>query len=120
MTTEPNTPEHADEDHEAHAGGPVDDGFPQRADRTPPPADNDEAPPRISDPVTSAAKTQRPEEDEFGLRATQSGDPDGEDRPNGDPRTVGHPVGGGERSPDVSADSDSDDDQAARTAEDRG
>ncbi len=92
MTTAPNTPAHANEDHEALAGDPVDDGFPREETPTPGGEHKDRA---------NAADNQTPEVVEFGARAVEAGGPDGEDRPNGDPETVGHPLGGGERSPEV-------------------
>lgn len=75
--------------HEEHAGDDVPD--PWQQDGTPA-ATQDRA---------NAADNQTPEVTEFGARAVQSGDPDGEDRPNGDPRVVGQPVGGGDRSPEA-------------------
>ena len=80
---QPNTGPGAGQEQERFAGKPVDD------------------PPFITEEM-SAARNQTPEVEEFGERAVKSGDPDGEDRPNGDPRTVGRPVGGGDRGPDVS------------------
>lgn len=94
--------------HERFAGDETDDGFGQS---DPSPTAAYSGPPVIGRETGNEIRTQRPEEEEFGLRATQSGDPD-KDRPNGDPHTVGHPVGGGERGPDVGGRGGDPDEQA--------
>lgn len=68
--------------HERFAGDPIDDGFGD--------AGGDRA---------NAPDNQTPEVTEFGSRAVESGDPEGEHRPNGDPHVIGQPAGGGDRDP---------------------